>query len=578
MAFLTTTKGNRHSQFTFEELRDLRARGYVRDSTLDQRDGFGPDIQRRNIQRFAESYGLALGTRWYIEFVSGRSARKRPEFQQFLQDAELDAYDVLLVDHTSRFGRNQEECIRYKGELKRLGKIVVFVSQGIISGSDRDFLAERINETLDEQYSRNLSRYVRAGLAEKATRGLVNGVPPLGYGSEKLQSGKREKKIPDPKTMPALLELLRCYASDHYSYRTLADHLNSAGHRTRMGRPFTEGSVQDVLRNRFYEGKAIYHPGEPDEEVREGVHQVPLEVKELWLKCQVIKRHRRTAAAGRPRKDQRAYPFARVAECAVCHARYGSRAARTDSGDEVRRLVHNQGFCHLRPHSVSVEHLKAQFRDGVLPYVVLDSGWQTAIAQTLREPEASNGRGGQRAKLERALDNLRKQHLWGDIADEEYRAQHQALERELGTVEVRMQPIRLPNLERAAQLLNDLPGLWSHPGVTDQQREALVEELLVRATISGSELEAIEPKPVYQPLFAYALTRAVRNPMLNPLRRHRRHREHIHHAGRQWRQRRSGVGDGCHQCRRRRRHHGGHRRRQGLHGYHGLLDLSHQRP
>jgi hypothetical protein len=29
---------------------------------------------------------------------------------------------------------------------------VIFVSQGIISGSDRDFLSERINETLDEQY------------------------------------------------------------------------------------------------------------------------------------------------------------------------------------------------------------------------------------------------------------------------------------------------------------------------------------------------------------------------------------------------------------------------------------------
>ena len=61
------------------------------------------------------------------------------------------------VDHTSRFGRNQAECIRYKEELRRLGKTVVFVSQGIVSGSDRDFLAERINETLDEQYSRNLS-------------------------------------------------------------------------------------------------------------------------------------------------------------------------------------------------------------------------------------------------------------------------------------------------------------------------------------------------------------------------------------------------------------------------------------
>ena len=58
---------------SFEDLRSLRAEGYVRDSTLDQSDGFGPTIQRINEQRFAATYGLVLGERWYTEFVSGRS-------------------------------------------------------------------------------------------------------------------------------------------------------------------------------------------------------------------------------------------------------------------------------------------------------------------------------------------------------------------------------------------------------------------------------------------------------------------------------------------------------------------------
>ena len=111
---------------------------------------------------------------------------KRLEFRRLLEDAAMDLFDVLLVDHTSRFGRNQSECIRYKDELRRLGKTVGCVSQGIISGSDRDFLAERINETLDEQYSRNLSRYTSAGLAEKAGQGYANGTPPLGFKSELL--------------------------------------------------------------------------------------------------------------------------------------------------------------------------------------------------------------------------------------------------------------------------------------------------------------------------------------------------------------------------------------------------------
>ena len=97
----------RDRQLTFDDLRGLRAEGYIRDSTLDQKDGFGPEIQRHNIERFSESYGVVLGDRWYTEFLSGRSSRNRSQFQQFLEDARLDLFDVLLVDHTSRFGRNQ---------------------------------------------------------------------------------------------------------------------------------------------------------------------------------------------------------------------------------------------------------------------------------------------------------------------------------------------------------------------------------------------------------------------------------------------------------------------------------------
>ena len=110
----------------------------------------------------------------------------------------MDQFDVLLVYHTSRFARNRADAIRCKAELRKLGKIVVFVSQGIISGNDDDFLNEGINEVLDEHYSRNLSRWVADGLRVKHENGIANGVPPLGYRSEKLDNGKRERKIPDP--------------------------------------------------------------------------------------------------------------------------------------------------------------------------------------------------------------------------------------------------------------------------------------------------------------------------------------------------------------------------------------------
>ncbi|MCH8191316.1 MAG: recombinase family protein [Chloroflexi bacterium] len=503
----TTLSRNGHRETTFEDLKGLRAEGYIRESSLDQRDGFGPDIQRHSIERFAESYGLVLGGRWYAEFLSGRQVRKRREFQQFIDDARVDAYDVLLVDHTSRFGRNQEECIRYKGELQRLGKTIVFVSQGIISGSDRDFLAERINETLDEAYSRNLSRYVAAGLAEKAEHGLHVGPSPLGYKSD-LVAGKRERKVIDPETMPALLMALREYAGGQSSFREAADHLNAQGFRTRKGSLFTGYNLRDILANCFYDGKIVHHEGLPDEGVIDGCHEVPTEVRELWRRCQDIKRHRAVTAVGHPRAERRSYPFSRVLRCHRCGSPYHGEATYY-RGVATLRLTHErraQGRnCKTQGRSRTVASLSQEFNERVLTNLHLDGGWKAMIVSALQREGTRDDDGAERARLQRALENLRKQHVWGDLSDEEYRRERTAVERQLKIVTADNRPTELPNLERAAQLLSDLPSLWSHPGVTDEQRETVVQEVFSQIIIDGKALVAVEPKPAYIPLFAAML-------------------------------------------------------------------------
>ena len=48
--------------------------------------------------------------------------------------------------------------------------------------------------------------------------------------------------------------------------------------------------------------------------------------------------------------------------------------------------------------------------------------------------------------------------------------------------------------------------LWSHDGVTDEQREALLREVFNRITIDGKQFMSIEPRPAYVPLFASMAT------------------------------------------------------------------------
>ncbi len=513
----TTILNSRHD-LTFDDLKGLKAQGYIRDSTIDQKDGYGPELQKKAIENFAKTYGLNLGDRWFTDFISGRSTHKRSGFQSALLAAELNHFDVLLVYHTSRFARNRADAIRYKAELKKSGKILVFVSQNIISGRDTDFLNEGLNEILDENYSRTLSGWVTDGLRSKHDDSIANGKPSLGYKSQKYDNGQHEVKVPDfdgkdgdPKKggIGALIHLLQEYSTGLYSYDTLAEHLNACGYRTRLGDLFTSSGVEVVLSNRFYEGKAVYHEGKTDEDVRDGKHIVPEEVRSLWIKCQSMKYHRTQRKQGRPPSENRSYPFSKVSVCDECNRHYGGRPVLQRSGDIVQRLYHTRPFCHIEPHSIKLENIMAQFHDGVLPYINLDNGWKNLVLNCLNPDKNTTSNNDTRAKIEQALKNLRKQHLWGDITDQEYHKEKQEMERELNSLAVLNLPVDFSNLDKAAQLLSDLPSLWEHPGTTDRLRESLIGQVFDETRLRGNQLVAIKPQPQYLPLFAYITSKAV---------------------------------------------------------------------
>ena len=490
---------------SFEDLRGLRAVGYIRDSTLDQRKGFGPDIQMRNEERFAESYGLVLNDRWYTEFVSGRSVQKRKEFQMLLADAKLDRFDVLLVDHTSRFGRNQAECIRYKEELHQLGKTIVFVSQGIISGSERDFLSERINETLDEAYSRNLSRYVRSGLAEKAAQGHAIGRPPLGYRNEKSSSGRGAHHVIDPRTQSVLLAVLKGYASGKHSFRSLSQELNSQGYRTSDGKPFTESSISTILNNRFYQGDVVYHRGRSDEEVIPGAHEVPQEIKDLWSRCQDVRRERNAPGrSSRPSRQQRVYPLTGVLVCDGCGRSFHGIGCH-QNGLVSLRMMHSWHRCDMRPQSVPAPQVEHEFAERVLGCISLEDGWRSAVLDVMSKEGPGPDHTADIRRIDVALANLRKQHLWNVLSDQEFKTEFQTLQRQRQALEIKPSAQATPNLDRAAELLRDLPTLWEHPGVTQDQRRELIREVFEEIRLRNGKLVAIKPRAEYVPLFAYSI-------------------------------------------------------------------------
>ena len=239
----------------------------------------------------------------------------------------------------------------------------------------------------------------------------------------------------------------------------------------------------------------------------DGIHEVPPKVKELWLECQEV-RKQKAKQSPRPdlRNQDRSYPFSNVLKCDGCGSLYHGEAVQGRRGAQLR-LVHDRRdtarACQVKPKSQSVNELVDQFGQRVVSCMHLDSRWNEWILAALRndrprQPEDEE----QASRIKNALENLRKQHLWGDIDDESYRRERVNLEGQLRLVAPAPINVKTPNLERAAKLLEDLESLWFHPGVDDSQREELLQEVFQGVTIEGRHLISVEPKAPYVPLFA----------------------------------------------------------------------------
>ena len=125
------------------------------------------------------------------------------------------------------------------------------------------------------------------------------------------------------------------------------------------------------------------------------------------------------------------------------------------------------------------------------------------LAMSNEGPEPDTGLDIRR--IDAAIANLRKQHVWDVISDQEFKAEYQVLQRQRRALEPKPTAASTPNLDRAAELLQNLPALWKHPGVTQDQRRELALGVFDEIRIRDGKLVAVKPQPEYLPLFAYSI-------------------------------------------------------------------------
>lgn len=327
-------------------MEDLKiAAAYIRVSTDDQTE-LSPASQIKVVRDFAKQKGYLIPKEYIFrdDGISGRTASKRPEFNHMIAVAKQtpSPFSAIMVWKFSRFARNQEEAIFYKGMLKKRGIDVISTSEPIIDGPFGS-LIERIIEWFDEYYSINLSTEVKRGMTEKVSRGGAVSIPAFGY--DIIEKKYEINPINAPIVQRIFVEYL-----NGTGFRTIAKELNDLGIKTTRGNKWENRTIEYILRNPVYIGKIRWNPkrrtkrnyDDKDIMIVDGVHQ-PIIDTDLFNKVQ--KKLDETKSKYRPyiteRKNGKEFMLKGLVKCSNC----GATMSMSCNGLQCIKYAH--GTCNV---------------------------------------------------------------------------------------------------------------------------------------------------------------------------------------------------------------------------------------
>ena len=118
---------------------------YCRVSTLEQKKkGYGIDIQKRDIERYAENFGLSVDSFYVDEAKSGISER-RVALNKLVRNCKSGAVSAVIVSSLDRLSRDLRFTENLLHDLKKVGVKVFIADMPNYDGNNRkDVLIRQI--------------------------------------------------------------------------------------------------------------------------------------------------------------------------------------------------------------------------------------------------------------------------------------------------------------------------------------------------------------------------------------------------------------------------------------------------
>jgi len=259
----------------------VQAAEYVRMSTDHQQ--YSTENQHAAIQQFAEAHGMTIVRSFVDEGKSGVGIQRREALQDLLRTVESGQanFRTILVYDVSRWGRFQEpdEGAYYEYRCIRANITVQYCAEHFpTDNAPMSAVMKSLKRAMAGEYSRELSTKVFAGQCRLITLGYRQGGTP-GYGLQrqlldqhgqpKLILARGERKsfqlervilTPGPeKEVATVRRIYDLFTVGHHAEAQIAELLNHEGVPAETGRPWTRGTIHEILTNEKYIGNNLYN-------------------------------------------------------------------------------------------------------------------------------------------------------------------------------------------------------------------------------------------------------------------------------------------------------------------------------
>lgn len=313
---------------------------YVRMSTEHQK--YSTENQARVIQKYAQDRGYEIVATYEDAGKSGLSLEGRAALKQLIKDVQSGTalFSAILVYDISRWGRFQDadESAFYEHICKRAGIQVLYCAEQFENdGSPVSTIVKGVKRAMAGEYSRELSTKVFTGQSHLIELGFRQGGPP-GYGLRRMrvdqngmQKGELQRGehksiqtdriilVPGPaEELAVIRRVYQMFVHEQQSEQDIAAALNARGLVTDLGRPWSRGTVHQLLINEKYIGNNVWNRVSCKLKKRR-VHNTP----DMWIRANGV--------------------FAAVVEAAVFRAAQeiiAARSSRLSDAEMVERLRH----------------------------------------------------------------------------------------------------------------------------------------------------------------------------------------------------------------------------------------------